>query len=68
MYESGISIIPYPPLANEQFFRQLNTQIQPAIDDIKIIDNLKGKEVLNHIKLVMAKLNVNDWNPSDVKH
>ena len=37
MYKSGLSIIPYPPLANEKFFVKLNTEIEPAIEDIEVL-------------------------------
>ena len=57
LYKSGLSIIPYPPLANEKFFEKLNTEIQPAIDDIEVRHE-GGKQFLDHIKLIMAKLNI----------
>ena len=67
MYKSGLSIIPYPPLANEKFFVKLNTEIQPAIDEINAV-HIGGKQFLNHVKLIMAKLNIGDWTPMSDQH
>ena len=36
MYRAGLTIVPYPPLANEKFFEKLNTEIEPAVDDIEV--------------------------------
>eukprot|EP01084_Bolivina_argentea_P311706 539575_1 len=61
MYKNGLSLIPYPPLANKAFFRELNETLQPAFDDIEVLHE-GGKQFLSHIKLIMAKLHIGDWS------
>eukprot|EP01084_Bolivina_argentea_P155547 271073_1 len=61
MYQAGLEIIPFPPLANEAFFDELNDTLELAIDDIDIV-HVGGKIFLDHIKLVMAKLHIGDFS------
>lgn len=61
MYEDGLQIIPFPPLANEGFFRELNDSLQEAIEEMKIIHE-GGSAFLDHYKLIMSKLNIRDFS------
>eukprot|EP01084_Bolivina_argentea_P013950 26110_1 len=67
MYRSGCTIIPYPPLANEEFFTKLNTDIREPIDEIEVIHK-GGKQFLDHIKLIMSKLNIGDFAAMSDEH
>lgn len=61
MYKSGLEIIPFPPLANEAFFTELNDSLEEVIEDIEIVHN-GGKLFLDHFKLIMSKLNIGDFS------
>eukprot|EP00483_Globobulimina_turgida_P003125 UN03130 len=61
MYKGGLSIVPYPPLSTTAFFTNLNTDLQEAINQIKVI-HYNGNSFLDHIKLIMSKLIFNDWS------
>eukprot|EP01084_Bolivina_argentea_P024957 46451_1 len=67
MYQSGWEIIPYPPLATESFFIELNECMENAINETKIMHN-GGRDFLDHMKLVMAKLNICDWSSMSNEH
>eukprot|EP01083_Nonionella_stella_P205503 748291_1 len=60
MYKRGLAIIPYPPLANEAFFTELDDTLHPNIAGMEAIHH-GGKVFLDHIKLIMAKLNIGDY-------
>ena len=89
MYLGGLNIIPFPPLANEGFFRELNDTLEEVVvpdiddkeddeededddDDTEDDDDEEededemellhhgGNSFLDHFKLVMSKLNIDD--------
>eukprot|EP01084_Bolivina_argentea_P204199 348687_1 len=68
MYKSGLGIVAYPPLATEKFFTKLNTKLEPAIHKIKIIHGKGGNAFLDHIKLMMSKLNIGDFAAMSDEH
>eukprot|EP01084_Bolivina_argentea_P308556 533588_1 len=61
MYKGGLMIVPYPPLANEAFFDEMNDTLEVAIDDVDLIHE-GGKLFLDHFKLVMSKLHIGDYS------
>eukprot|EP01083_Nonionella_stella_P238264 835051_1 len=61
MYKNGLSLIPYPPLANDAFFSEMQLTLKPAFDDIEVLHQ-GGKQFLDYVKLIMAKLNIGDWS------
>eukprot|EP01084_Bolivina_argentea_P110736 197668_1 len=60
MYKRGIVIKPYPPLSTESFFIELTATMKPHIEESKVI-HYGGKSFLNHMKLIMSKLNISDF-------
>eukprot|EP01084_Bolivina_argentea_P129404 228556_1 len=58
---SNLSTIPYPPLGTTSYFTELNETIEVAIDEIDILHE-GGTDFLNFIKMVMAKLHIQDWS------
>eukprot|EP01083_Nonionella_stella_P110895 324855_1 len=60
MYKGGVAYIAYPPLASKEFFIELEETLEPNIASIEPIHH-GGTVFLDHIKLIMAKLNIGDY-------
>lgn len=61
MYKNGLSLVPYPCLANDAFFSEMHLTLKPAFEDIAVLHE-GGTQFLDHLKLIMAKLNIGDWS------
>ncbi|ETN99133.1 hypothetical protein RFI_38349, partial [Reticulomyxa filosa] len=63
MYKDPTSIYiePYPPLTHESFFKKFSV-LQKQIENLPIIHGNDGIPFLRHMKAIMARLTMKDWN------
>ena len=54
-------IRPYPPLSSDRFFKQMK-YFKKYLDKTSIVHNKGGQVFLKHMKLLMAKLGMNDFS------
>lgn len=55
-------IKPYPPLSSDRYFRQLKIFKRDYLDKTSVVHNKGGVVFLKHMKLLMAKLGMNDFS------
>ena len=63
MYKKTPNLVirPYPPLGSDGFFKQLVAFKTKYLDKSSIVHNKGGKVFLQHMKLIMAMLGMNDF-------
>ncbi|ETO00460.1 hypothetical protein RFI_36984, partial [Reticulomyxa filosa] len=63
MYKDSINIHiePYPPLMHDSFFEKFSV-LRESIENLPIIHGDGGIAFLRHMKAIMARLTLKDWN------